>query len=117
MAGARGVEREVEYFQLHVMDSYIRIDYEDGSRDVIFQLHVMDSGWGWFVVVLVGVRDDLSTPCNGFAETGAPLLPPPPGFLSTPCNGFKVLPGYVHGKVKSFQLHVMDSCISVARLR
>ena len=43
MAGARGVEREVEYFQLHVMDSYIRIDYEDGSRDVIFQLHVMDS--------------------------------------------------------------------------
>jgi len=75
----------VDIFQLHVMDSRIRL-WKIPDLTVVFQLHVMDS----------------------------PLCHPPDSrqipLLSTPCNGFvrfveqEIREGYHH-----FQLHVMDS--------
>ncbi len=94
-------------FQLHVMDSPFR--YSALSATYHFQLHVMDSRYTEDAPRLVAIAS-LSTPCNGFSNehrhgSGAP------GELSTPCNGFS---GYVGAppaldRVRSFQLHVMDS--------
>ena len=93
LARPRRRSRDLD-FQLHVMDSRRLHEHEAWEDEVpCFQLHVMDSTPA-YAKHGVGNASQLSTPCNGFRDVREPhaLLIPS---LSTPCNGFYTMGGVV----------------------